>query len=256
MNQIYYTGINAVRKAGEMLKKEYAKYDRTDIKLKAHNEVVTKFDLFSEEIIINEIRKSFSAHGIISEERGEIKGYSPYTWYIDPIDGTTNFFMHNPLWSISLGLAKDGELIFGAIYMPIADELFWAAKGQGAFMNKEKISVSKFKKEGKIIHTFCHGRNAKDVKRMLKYFQRLKLADTTCRQLGSAAIELAYVAAGRIESFLSAGTNDWDVAAGALLVREAGGRVTDFANKPWRLGGKDIAASNGLIHSEILKAIK
>lgn len=256
MNKIYNTGFEAVQKSGEMLKKYFEKYDRQDTKLKEMSEAVTKYDLLSEEIIINTIRKNFPAHGIVSEERGEIKGYSPYTWYIDPIDGTTNFTMHNPVWCVSLGLACENELVFGAVFSPVSDEMFWAVKDEGVYLNKTKIQVSKFNKKGKIIHTFCHGRNPKDIRKMLTYFRTIKLKEWTCRQLGSAAMELAYVASGRVESFVAPGIHDWDIAAGVLLVREAGGKVTDFKGRPWRLGGKNIAASNGLVHGEILRAIK
>jgi myo-inositol-1(or 4)-monophosphatase len=222
--------------------------------LKTHQEIVTRADLLSEEIIINEIRRNFPAHCIMSEERGFCRGSEQFTWYIDPIDGTTNFSINSPLWCISLAVAKEGELAIGVIYAPLLDEMYVAVKDRGAELNGKKILVSAVK-SGKVLNTFCHGKNLKDIKSAIAYYRKQKLQEFDCRQMGSAAIEMAFVAAGRVESFLAPGACDWDVAAGTLIVREAGGKVTDFKNRPWRLGGGDIAASNGLVHGQILRAV-
>jgi myo-inositol-1(or 4)-monophosphatase len=247
--------IDAVLKSGRMLKKEFANFDRSSITLKSHNEILTKCDLMSEEIILNEIRKNFLMDGILSEEHGIVEGRTQFQWILDPIDGTTNFSMHNPLWSISLALARDNELVLGMIYAPMMDELYLAEKDNGAKMNGKKIKVSKID-DGKILNTYCHGKSLKDVRRAIRYYTKQKSAEIDCRQLGSAALELAYVAAGRVESIVIPGTNDWDVAAGVLLVREAGGKVTDFNGKKWELGTRDILASNGKVHTDILKILK
>jgi myo-inositol-1(or 4)-monophosphatase len=253
--KIKNVAIDAVKKSGKMLLEEYLKFDRHDSRLKAHNELVTKCDLRSEEIILGEIRRSFPLDGIISEERGTVKGVNNLTWILDPIDGTTNFSFHNPLWCISLALAKEEGLILGIIYAPYMDELFVGIKGEGALLNGRPIKVSNIK-DGKILNTFCHGREKNDIKKALKYYSKQKLADKDCRQMGTAALELAYVAAGRVESFVAPGDKIWDVAAGVLLVEEAGGKLTDFNGKPWRFDSPDIVASNGLIHKDILKALK
>lgn len=252
--QIKKVALAAAKQSGQMLKKEYARFNRLDVMLKSHHEILTKADLMSQEIIIGEINKYFPGHGIISEEQADQKKYSEYIWYLDPIDGTTNFSMHNPLWSISLALAKGNELIFGLIYAPMLEEIYLAEAGQGAELNGEKINVSAIS-QGKVLNTFCHGSKDADIKKALAYWRRQKLNGLDCRQLGSAAIELAYVAAGRVESFVAPGTHDWDVAAGVLLVREAGGKVTDFKGADWRLGERNIAASNGRVHGQILKAM-
>jgi len=162
--------------------------------------------------------------------------------------------MHNPLWSISLALAKNDELVFGLVNAPRLEEVYTATIGQGAELNGKKMSVSKIF-QGKVLNTFCHGPKDADIKKALAYWRRQKLNELDCRQMGSGAIELAYVASGRVESFLAPGTHDWDVAAGVLLVREAGGKVTDFDGRDWRLGEPNIAASNGKVHRQILKAI-
>ena len=256
MNQpIKKVALSAVRQVGKRLIKEYEKFNRAEVMLKSHHEILTKCDLMSQEIIINELVKHFPDYGIISEERPAEKNYSEYTWYLDPIDGTTNFSMHNPLWSISLALAKRGELVFGLVDVPMLEEIFMAEAGGGAELNGRKISVSKIF-QGKVLNTFCHGARDADIKKALVYWRRQKLNELDCRQLGSAAIELSYVAAGRVESFVAPGTHDWDVAAGALLVREAGGKVTDFSGRDWRLGLAEIVASNGKVHRQILGAVR
>jgi len=247
--------LGAVKKAGQILLKEYKNFDRGKIKLKSHHEILTRADLLSEEIIIKEIRKYFPSHQILSEESGEIKSSSDYLWIIDPLDGTTNFSIHNPLWSISLAIAYQAEIILGVVFAPFLDEMYIAEKDKGAKLNGRKINVSSTQ-EGKVINTFCHGREEKHVKKAIKYYSYQKMHELDCRQLGSAAIELAFVAAARIESIVIPGANPWDVAAGVLLVREAGGRVTDFNGRNWNLDSPDIVASNGKVHNEILRVVR
>lgn len=234
--------------------KEYSNFDRGKAVFKSKHEIVTKADLLSEEIIIREIKKNFPSHGILSEEKGEVKSVSDYLWIIDPIDGTTNFTMHNPLWSISIGLAHDDKIIFGAVYAPVTDELFIAEKNKGANLNGKKIKVSKIK-NNMTLNTFCHGSTQKDLKRALDYYKKQKLNGFDCRQLGSAAIELSCVASGRVESIVIPGAHSWDVAAGVLLVEEAGGIITDLNGEDWTVKSNGIVASNGLVHREILKVL-
>ncbi|MFH1523325.1 MAG: inositol monophosphatase family protein [Patescibacteria group bacterium] len=262
--------ICAAKKAGKILLKEYKSFDRGKVELKAHHEILTRADLLSEEIIIKEIKKSFPYHQILSEEAGKmgakieknrevVAGGTPaltdYLWIVDPLDGTTNFSIHNPLWSISIGVAYQEEIIFGIIYAPVLDELYIAEKGRRSKLNGRMIGVSKTEK-GKIINTFCHGREEKYVRKAIKYYSYQKLHELDCRQLGSAAIELGFVAAGRTESIVIPGANSWDVAAGVILVREAGGKVTDFFGKEWNLDSTDIVASNGKVHGSILEIVR
>src|SRR3989304_7014388 len=124
LDQIKNIALRAAEESGRMLKKEYVRFNRLEVMLKSHHEILTKADLMSQEIIIGEIKKHFPSHGIIAEEQGRTNNYSEYAWYIDPIDGTTNFSMHNPLWSISIALAKAGKLIFGLVYAPMLEELY------------------------------------------------------------------------------------------------------------------------------------
>lgn len=265
LNKIKKVACQAVKKAGQMAKREFDRFDRSTIKLKSHHEIITKVDLKSEEIIISEIKKHFPGHSILSEERGKADKHSNFWWIIDPIDGTTNFSMHNPLWAISVAVARaenleecrlgQAEIIFGLVYAPVLDEIYLAQKGRGAKRGSKKIKVSRIK-SGKVLNTFCHGSRQQDIKRALAYYQHQKLSGFDCRQLGSAALELAFVASGRIESIMIPGANSWDVAAGVLLVREAGGRVTDFQGREWSLSSRDMLATNGLIHSQLLKVVK
>ncbi len=244
----------AIKLAGQSLIKDYKNFDRAKVVFKARNEIVTKADLKSEKLIIKTIRKNFPEHQFLAEESGKSTNQSDYLWIIDPLDGTTNFSIHNPLWSISIALAYKKEVILGLIYIPLNDELFIAELARGAYLNNKKIKVSN-NKAGNVIHTFCHARDEKYVKRAVKYYQKQKLNSLDCRQLGSAAVELAYVACGRIESITIPGANAWDVAAGALLVAEADGKVSDFNNKKWKINSENIIASNKLTHSSILKTL-
>lgn len=246
--------VEAVKESGKILVGEYEIFDRQNVMMKSKHEIVTKMDLLSEEIIIKKIIKNFSTHGIVSEERGEIRGVSDYVWYIDPIDGTTNFSIHNPLWSISLALACENNIILGVVYVPVLGELFTAEVGGGAWLNGRKLVVSEIN-QGKTINTFCHSSQNKDIKQALSYCRKQKLNGFDCRQLGSAAVELAYVAAGRVESIFIPGAHSWDIAAGVLLVNEAGGKVTDVNGRPWHLQSNGVIASNGKVHRQILAAL-
>ncbi len=250
--------IESAVEAGNILLSHFYKFNRHKSILKSHREIVTKADLISEKIILSKIKKNFPEHQILSEEAGRIKPKkkeNDYLWVIDPLDGTTNFSMHNPLWSVSIGVFKNNEIILGVIFAPFLGEIFVAEKGKGAKLNNKKIKVSNISKE-KVLNTFCHGSTLKDVKRAIRYYNYQKLHGFDCRQLGSAALELAYVASGRVESIVIPGANSWDVAAGALLVREAGGKVTDLNNKDWNIKSKDIIADNGLVHRQIMNALK
>jgi myo-inositol-1(or 4)-monophosphatase len=253
-NNIKKVAVEAVKKTGKILLKEFKSYDRHNIKLKNNREAVTECDLQSEKIIINAIQNNFLGHSVLSEEVGFLDNKSEYLWILDPIDGTTSFTEHSPLWCISLAVAYKEELILGVIYIPVLDELFIAEKGRGATLNGQKIHVSNIN-TGKTLNTFCHARGDKDIKRMLKYFNYQKINHANVQQLGSAAIELCYTAAGRIDSFAAFGANAWDVAAGAVIVKEAGGMVTNFTGQDWTIKSHDILASNGKVHRNIMDII-
>jgi len=256
--------MRAAKSAGIYLLKEFKNFNREQIKLKSQFEILTKADLGAERIILRELNKNFPDHDILSEESGPLRFgieasdegiKSEYLWIVDPLDGTTNFSIHNPLWSVSIALAQRGEIIFGLVHAPFLAETYFAEKGDGAYKNNQKIRVSNIKGD-RAFHTFCHGGTKESISLALKYYQKQKLSQFDCRQLGSAAVELAYVACGRSESILIPGARSWDVAAGALITKEAGGVVTDFSGRAWNLNSKNLLATNGLVHEDILKLVK
>lgn len=247
--------IFTARKAGQYLLKEFKKLHLSKIKAKDKHEVVTPFDLKSEKIILNLIQKKFPEHSVMTEERGKIIKKSPFIWVVDPLDGTTNFAMKNPIWSVAISLWKEGKPIFGVIFAPAMSELYTAEVGKGAYLNNQRIKVSNKTKIPESLLTFCHGHHEKSIKKTIKLYQKFKLAARDLRQLGSAAVEMSFVAAGRTESIMIPGAHPWDVGAGTIIVREAGGRVTDLSGKDWHLGSRDMVASNGLIHKKLLKEI-
>jgi myo-inositol-1(or 4)-monophosphatase len=254
MQDFKKVAIKAAKLAGKYLLNEYEHFDRSKIEVKSHGQILTRADMGSENFIISEIKAAFPEHAILSEESGENGLTCEYLWIIDPIDGTTNFSFHNPLWSISIGLAHNSEIILGLVYAPKLGELYVAEKGKGATLNGKEIHVSNILNE-RAIHTFCHGGEKKEIEKAMKYAKNQKEDGIDCRQLGSAAIEMAYVACGRIESITIPGVKPWDVAAGVLLVREAGGVVSDFEGQYFNLKSKDVVGSNGIVHNEILKVI-
>jgi myo-inositol-1(or 4)-monophosphatase len=241
--------------AGEELLDRYKKFNRKDEKFKSAHEIVTAADLAAEKIILATIKKAFPLHEILSEEAGKSGRNSDYLWVVDPLDGTHNFSFHNPLWAVSIAVFYKQEIILGVIFAPVLNELYVAEKDSGAWLNGQRISVSKIR-GAKSMNAFCHSSQKKDIKKSLKYYNYHKLKDLDIRQLGSAALELSYVAAGRLESIYIPGANSWDVAAGALLVREAGGKVTDANNKDWKIGSRELLGSNKAVHNGLLKVIQ
>ncbi len=246
--------IKLAKQAGNELKKLF--YSRKiKVSAKSKYEIVTTADMLADKIITREIKKIFPEHQILSEESGLTNSQSDYLWVIDPLDGTTNFFMHNPLFSVSIALLYKKEAILGVIYIPILDELYVAEKGKGATINGKKMKVSTQKKLSNSYLTFCHGNKQQNINKAISIYSKLKRESRDFRQLGSAAIELAYVARGVTDCILIPGALRWDVAGGILMVREAGGKVTDFKNKQWHLDSKDMLATNKKIHNQLLNQV-
>ena len=251
------------KEAGEYLLKEFFKFERQNTKYKANKTPVTKCDKKAERIILSSIKKHFPNDAILSEEAGANNKQSKYLWVIDPLDGTRNFTMRNPLFSVAIAIIQlpinnkaKPKILYGFIYVPILKDIYEASLAGGAKLNNKKIKVSQFSKLETAQHTFCHGSGPTYMSKSGRYNLNLKKKNIDARQLGSAAIELALVASGRSESIVIPGANVWDVAAGILLVREAGGKVTDINNQPWVLDSKDMIATNNVIHNRILKIYK
>ncbi|HXB91276.1 MAG TPA: inositol monophosphatase family protein [Puia sp.] len=220
------------------------------------NNLVTEADHASEKAIFEVIKNDFPDHYILSEEAGEIVMDSTYKWIIDPIDGTVNFAHGLPLCCVSIGLEQEGEMILGAVYNPFINEFFFAQKGYGATLNDKLIRVSEETDVQKSClvtgfpYTYLDQPNGP-----LEVFSRLIRSGVPVRRLGSAAMDLCWVAAGRFDGFYEHKLQAWDSAAGFLIVEEAGGRVSDFTGKQYSPYQPHICATNGKIHDELLKVV-
>ncbi|HXS35653.1 MAG TPA: inositol monophosphatase family protein [Flavipsychrobacter sp.] len=220
------------------------------------NNLVTEVDKLSETRIIEIIKRYYPEHAIISEEIGELKKDSPYQWIIDPIDGTVNFAHAIPICCVSIAIKHNDDLLFGAVYNPMMNELFFAEKGRGATLNGMPISVSK-KKEFRtacLVTGFPY-KWPQNSEHPIKVFERFILEGLPVRRLGSAALDLCWVACGRFDGFWEYNLNSWDIAAGYLIVQEAGGRITNFEGHIYNVFDKETLATNGLIHEEMLTLI-
>jgi myo-inositol-1(or 4)-monophosphatase len=240
--------IEIAQEAGKILREEF---DRPPhIVYKGDADLVTQADKRSERAIVERLTKYFPDHAIAAEEGSGHESSSEFRWHVDPLDGTTNFAHGYPCFCVSIALAQSDALVAGVVYNPIDNELFTAARGEGATLNGKPIHVSKI--ETLATSLLCTGFPAH--KRMaspnIHYYWDFTLRSHGVRRDGSAALDLASVAAGRFEAFWEFGLSRWDVAAGMLLVEEAGGKVTDFSGERYRLGGPMILATNGLIHDE------
>ncbi|MFA6392040.1 MAG: inositol monophosphatase family protein [Patescibacteria group bacterium] len=247
--------IRAAREAGASLLKRFHNISSKDVQFKDKHEIVTSEDYRAEKIVLKHIKKNYPDHSVLSEEGGGKKRKSEYLWVVDPLDGTTNYSMGNPLYAVSIAVFKNDEVVLGVVYAPFMKELYVAEKGKGAFLNGKKLKVSKLSTVGESMLTYCHGHRTEDRKRAIAIYSRLKHDGRDIRQLGAASIELGFVADGRTETIVIPGAHPWDVGAGVLLVREAGGKVTDFKGNEWSLSSKDMLASNGKVHNNLLKIV-
>ncbi|MFK7691445.1 inositol monophosphatase family protein [Paenibacillus sp. HJGM_3] len=254
--------INTAAKAGEWIKLKLGAHAMLDVKSSAQD-LVTEVDRGSESLIRNLIRTHFPTHAFLGEEGvgaganasvqalKEVSG-AEYLWIVDPIDGTTNFVHGFPFFSVSIALAHKGEVIVGVIYDPFHDELFVAEKGKGAYLKGKRMQVSgDAKLSDSLIATGFPAGTTSTLPVNMKGLQALAPKVRNTRVIGSAALHLAYVAAGRLSGFWEIGLNSWDIAAGALLVREAGGEVTDTLGRPYSLPVRHVLATNGRIHREL-----
>jgi myo-inositol-1(or 4)-monophosphatase len=234
--------VRAARNAGDIIVRHSSRIDALTITSKDRNDYVSEVDRQAEDEIIAVIRKAYPDHGILAEESGQHGGSDEFLWIIDPLDGTTNFLHGFPHFSVSIGLQHKGRLEQAVIYDPMRQELFTASRGSGAFLDNRRIRVSK--QTGLAGALLGTGFPYKDQQHLAVYLEMFKalIADSAgIRRPGSAALDLAYVAAGRFDGFWEIGLNPWDMAAGILLVREAGGLVSDFS------GGHDFMKSGNVV---------
>lgn len=245
--------VGAAEKASRTLKRDFGEVENLQVSRKGTNDFVTAADTRTEKTLQYELSKARPAFGFIMEEAGVIKGEDPNrTWIIDPIDGTTNFIHGIPHFSISIALVEHGELVAGLVYNPVFDELFLAEKGQGATCNNRRLRVSsRDKLTDCVLATGIphHGRG--DHPSYLTQLTAVMSETAGVRRFGSAALDLAYVAAGRFDGFWEEGLQSWDVAAGILLVREAGGYITGIDGKGDGTNGESVLATNPSLHRSL-----
>jgi myo-inositol-1(or 4)-monophosphatase len=238
------------REAGALLANYFEK--RIGFELKGEFDLVTEADRASERLVVERLRTYFPSHGIVAEEGGGHESRSEYRWYVDPLDGTTNFAHGFPMFNVTLALEHRGEMICGVVFDPLRTEMFVAERGAGAYLNQRRIHVSSARRvEDSLVATGFPSRKRHDNVNVYFYHQ-LAMLSHGVRRAGSAALDLAYVACGRLEAFWEFGLRPWDMAAGSLLVEEAGGAISDMKGGVWNIRSPHLAADNGLVHAEIL----
>ena len=250
--------VKACRKAAKVLIRDFGEIENLQVSLKGPGDFVTLSDKNVEKILIEELQKARPSYSILSEEIGEIKNDKEFKWIIDPIDGTTNFLHGIPHFGISVGLEHMEEIVCGIIYDPIKDEMFAAEKGNGSYMNNQRIRVSsRSKLKDCLIVTGGPKRNQKDRDLVLKEYDKFSSSvDVPLRKMGSASLDIAYVAAGRFDGMWQRNLNYWDIAAGIIIIKEAGGFVTDFRGENEYIQNKTILVTNSKINNEMIEVLK
>ncbi len=250
-----HVAIEAARTAGAFLRERVGTVRSIEMKQGEERNLVSEIDRGSERLIIDIIHRRYPGHGILAEESGG-SGSSEYVWVIDPLDGTTNYLHGLPIYCVTIGIQFRGEIVGGVIFDPNAGELFTAERGAGAFLNDARLRVSG---ADDLLHSLLVTGFPYDIARnpdhAVEHFTHFLMEARGIRRLGSAALDLAYVAAGRFDGFWEVNLHPWDMAAGVLCVREAGGQVTDFSGTPLTLDRRQIVASNGRIHDAMLRVL-
>ena len=247
------------REAGALLRDYYRRGVETEYK--GDVDLVTEADRASEKLIVERLHSVFPEHGVYGEEGTRSNIDREYRWYIDPLDGTTNFAHGFPVFCVSMGLerrapslgpAQDGEIVAGIIYDPLRDELFTAEKGKGAYLNGSPIHVSRIADLAEALLATGFPSRKRHDNPNIHFYQEFTLRSHGVRRPGAAALDLAYTACGRIDAYWEFNLNPWDTSAGALLVTEAGGSMTSFDGSPFRLDSREVLATNGLLRDELL----
>lgn len=249
--------VEAATAAGRLLMRSLGTLRRSQVAEKGASDYVTDLDRAAERLIIRAVRQRFPRHAIQAEESGRRAGPSAYEWLIDPLDGTTNYIHQFPAFAVSIGVAREGMLIVGVVYDPWRDELFHGARGGGARLNRAHIQVSPRRRLAEaLIATGFPLRIERRLAPYLRSFRQVFRRSGGIRRAGSAALDLAYTACGRLDGFWEMGLAPWDVAAGALLVEEAGGRVSDFAGGGTYLARGSIVAGAPAIHRQLVRILR
>ncbi len=245
------TAVEIARESGALLAELFTQ--PLEITYKRRSDLVTVADRRSEALIVERLRRNFPDHGIVAEEGGGQAGSSDYCWYVDPLDGTTNFAHGFPVFCVTLGLAFRGEVIAGVVYDPTRNDLYTAERGSGAYLNEHRLQVSRIEKLSECLVATGFPPFATNHELNIQFYFRFTELSHGIRRAGSAALDLCSVAAGRFDAFWELKLNPWDKAAGSLLVTEAGGRMSDIKGRPFDVLGDDVFASNGRVHDQMLE---
>ena len=250
------TAVKAARKAGTLIHRASFDIDKLNVRRKRQNDFVSEVDEAAEEAIISILREAYPSHGILAEESGKQRADAEYVWVIDPLDGTTNFLHGFPQYCISIGLLHKGKPTQAVVYDPNRNELFTASKGVGAYLNDRRIRVTKTDRlEDALMATGFPFREVEHLDQYLRMFKNVTLATSGIRRAGAAALDLAWVACGRVDGFWEIGLSPWDMAAGALLVREAGGLIGDLEGNDGFLDSGRVVATNAKLFAAMLKLL-
>ena len=255
IHELKQVAAEAARLGGEVTQSYFGRL--SEFRHKKDAGLVTEADTSAEEKIISLIKETYPRHSILAEETGVKETESAYTWVIDPLDGTTNFTHQIPIFCTSVALQKNKEIIVAAVFDPLRDHMYTASKGEGAFLNGKPIQVSQEKqvKECLFATGFAY-QKGEHLSQQLAYLQFFMEASHGIRRSGSAVWDFCQVACGHFDGFFESKLQPWDVAAGILLVQEAGGTITNYKNQPTTIHEQEIAASNGFIHEEMLKFLR
>ena len=238
------------REAGALL---MGYFGRVKVEYKGDVDLVTEADRASERLILERIRGRWPGHNVTAEESGRLDSGSEYRWYVDPLDGTTNFAHGFPVFCVSLGVEYKGKRIAGVVFDPTRNELFAAEQGSGAYLNEQRIQVSTVSNFAECLVATGFPSHKRHKNPNIFFYHQITLRTHGVRRAGSAALDLCSVACGRFDGFWEFNLNPWDTAAGVLMVEEAGGRVTDFSGAPFQIDSRETLASNGLVHDALLR---
>jgi myo-inositol-1(or 4)-monophosphatase len=245
------TAVEIAREAGALLANFFER--RVSFELKGEFDLVTEADRASEKLVVERLRSHFPSHAVVAEEGSGHQSASEYRWFVDPLDGTTNFAHGFPAFNVTLGLERAGEMVAGVIYDPLRAEMFTAERGSGAWLNNRRIRVSKAAALGDSLSATGFPSRKRHQNVNIHFYYQLAMASHGVRRTGSAALDLAFVACGRLDFFWEFGLNPWDMAAGTLLVEEAGGRVSDMKGAPHSVtSSAHLLADNGVLHDQVI----
>lgn len=257
MHPMLNIAVKAARRAGSIIERAAISGVALEVRAKRTNDFVTQVDRAAEQAVIDVVRKAYPDHAILAEESGELPGtHAEYCWVIDPLDGTTNFIHGFPQYCVSIAIQQNDKPVHAVVYDPSKNELFTASRGRGAYLNDRRIRVTRCRRlEDALVGTGFPFRELGRLDQYMAQLGRMMGSSAGVRRAGAAALDLAYVAAGRLDAFWEMGLSPWDMAAGALLIAEAGGLVGDFSGDSGYLESGDIAASTPKVFPQLLQAL-